>query len=98
MTTPEIGGSVRDFIKKNFVVDKRRTLGDDDSLIGNGIVDSTGILELINFIEEKFGLQFEDEELVPENSDSVTKITGFLSKKLLGKSAATTTEGGLGSL
>ncbi len=81
MTTPEITASVREFIKKNFIFDDKKSFSDSESLIGTGIVDSTGILELINFLEESFSLRFEDDDLVGENFDSVEKIAGFVSKK-----------------
>jgi acyl carrier protein len=92
MPTSEFSESVRNFIRKNYIFDKRKTLADDESLIGSGIVDSTGILELINFLEEKFDVQFEDEELVPENFDSVINITAFLSRKVPGNSATAKAE------
>jgi len=56
-------------------------LGDDESLLGTGVIDSTGVLELIGFLEEKFQLTFDDNELVAENFDTVLKITAFLQKK-----------------
>jgi acyl carrier protein len=50
--------------------------------LGAGIIDSTGVLELIGYLEEKFQLQFGDDELVAENFDTIIKITAFLKKKL----------------
>jgi len=82
MNTPDVRTLVRDFIQTNYIFDRKKVLSDEESLIGTGIVDSTGILELINFVEEKFGLQFEDDELVPENFGSVTRITEFMVRKL----------------
>ena len=47
----------------------------------NGILDSTGVLELVGFLEEKFGIRVEDDELVPDNMNSLEKITLYISKK-----------------
>lgn len=57
-------------------------LNRDDSLLGLGIIDSTGVLELVAFIEKSFGLKVDDRELVPENLDSIENIVSFVSKKL----------------
>jgi acyl carrier protein len=78
MKADEVKVGVRDFIRTNFLFDDKRVVGDDESLLGSGIVDSTGILELISFLEEKFGLKFKDYELVADNFDSITKIAVFL--------------------
>jgi acyl carrier protein len=53
----------------------------DDSLLGRGIVNSTGILEIIMFVEEQFGLKVDDREMIPDNFDSVNKIAAFVQSK-----------------
>jgi len=73
---------VRDFVQKNFIFDTSTVVTDDESLLGTGVIDSTGVLELIGYLEDKFQLTFEDSELVSENFDSILKITAFLQKKL----------------
>ncbi len=73
---------VRDFIQQNFIFDAAIVLNDNDSLLGSGVIDSTGVLELIGFLEEKFQLHFGDEELIAENFDNVEKITAFILKKI----------------
>ncbi len=55
---------------------------DADSFMEKGIVDSTGILELLEFIEEKFEIKVEDEEVIPDNLDSLAKLTEFITRKL----------------
>jgi acyl carrier protein len=55
---------------------------DQDSFLEKGIIDSTGILELLEFIEEKFEIKVEDEEVVPDNLDSLKKLTDFITRKL----------------
>jgi acyl carrier protein len=56
-------------------------LKDDTSLLDEGIMDSNGALELVSFLEETFGITVEDEELIPENLDSVDNLVGYLKKK-----------------
>lgn len=73
---------LKNFIKENFIAGRSETdLAPDDSLIDSGIIDSTGILELVLFIEEKFEIAVDDEELVPENLDSLNNLTSFLKQK-----------------
>jgi len=74
--------TVRDFIQQNFIFDPTTAIKDDESLLGSGIIDSTGVLELIGYLEEKFQLTFENSELIGENFDSILKITRFLQNKL----------------
>ena len=81
MTNDEIKRQVREFISKNFLFDAKRTVGDDESLLGSGIVDSTGVLELVGFLEGKFNVKFKDEELVGDNFDSIAKISSFILRK-----------------
>jgi len=78
----EIKEKIKNFISDNFMVELNDNLSDDDSLLDKGIIDSTGVLELILFIEENFKIKIKDEEIVPENLDSFNKIDIFLSKKL----------------
>ena len=81
MSHEHIRAEVHDFIRKNFIYSDNKKLNDDDSLLGSGVVDSTGVLELIVFLEEKFRVKFADNELLAENFDSVNKITSFVSRK-----------------
>jgi len=70
------------FIKENFIAGRKDvSLGPDESLIESGIIDSTGVLELVMFIEETFSIEVADEELVPENLDTINNLVKFLSKK-----------------
>lgn len=73
---------LRLFILENFLFsDDQSELNDDDSFLEEEIIDSTGILEVIEFLEEEEGIKVEDEELVPDNLDSVDKIVSFVNKK-----------------
>ena len=59
----------------------RSALGDEESFLDRGIIDSTGVLELIMFLEEQFGVTISDEELLPENLDSISRLTAFVERK-----------------
>jgi len=77
--------SVSGFIIQNFLFgDASKMPSASDSLIGKGILDSTGILELIDFLEKEFGIVVEDHETVPDNLDSIDNIIGFIGKKKAG--------------
>ncbi len=56
-------------------------MSDDDSLLEKGIIDSTGVLELVGFIEENFHVAVKDDELLPENLDSVERLIAFVTRK-----------------
>jgi len=75
--------AIRNFIFENFILDAEDNLKDDDSLLEKGVIDSTGVLELVAFIEEKYGFTVEDEELVPENLDSIRNIAEFILRKTM---------------
>lgn len=77
-----IEDKIRAYILENFLfTDDQSELSNSDSFLEKGIVDSTGILEIITFIEDEFKLKVDDEEMVPENLDSVDCIINFLNSK-----------------
>jgi len=78
---------VRNFIVENFLFGDASGLEDTTSFLESGIIDSTGILELVNFLSETFTVTVADEELVPENLDSINNVAAYLQMKL-GKSNA----------
>jgi acyl carrier protein len=78
---PEYETEIRQFIADRFLFGEDKKLGDDDSLLEAGIIDSTGILELINHLEERYKIKVNDDELVPENLDTIASISAFLGKK-----------------
>ena len=79
----DIKGQVRNYISDNFVMGSNAAkFADGDSFLDLHIIDSTGFLELITFLEEKFGIQIEDDEMVPENLDSLNNIDAYVGKKL----------------
>jgi acyl carrier protein len=73
---------LRQFIRDNFLFGLQgESFSDDDSLLEKRIIDSTGVLELIAFLEENFGVKVQDDELLPENLDSINRLVRFLDKK-----------------
>ena len=81
MSEETISRTVSRFIKSNFLFDENAELGDQKSLLGSGVIDSTGVLELISFLEQRFNVKFNDSELVVENFDTVEKIEKFVIRK-----------------
>ena len=76
-----IATSLREFINENFLFGVEVSISDDDSLVEQGIVDSTGVLELITHLESTYDISIEDTELVPENLDSINNLTRFITSK-----------------
>ena len=73
---------IRQFIFENFLFDaENNALDNNDSFLEKGIIDSTGILEVINWMEETFGFEVDDLELIPENLDSVNSLADFIKRK-----------------
>ena len=77
----EVSALIRQFIVENFLFGEDGNLKEETSFLESGIIDSTGILELVSFLEEKFGIAVADEELVPENLDSIANVVAYLQKK-----------------
>ena len=80
---PAIETDVREFVTDNFLFGRTNVLLDgDDSLLEEGLIDSTGVLELVTFIEDRFDVTVEDEELVPDNLDSINRLITFIEGKV----------------
>jgi len=78
----DIMRKVKEFFENNFLSLEGDMIIDDDlSFFENGVIDSTGVLELIDFLEENFSIVIEDEEVVPDNLDSFNKIVSFVLRK-----------------
>jgi acyl carrier protein len=78
----DIKQAVRTYVEQNFLVGSDTRIGDGDSLLQLQIVDSTGFLELVNFIESSFGVKVGDDEMVPENLETIDSIDDFVRRKL----------------
>ena len=82
ITDASIKDKIKIFITEKFLLgDKFKTPNEDQSFLEKGIIDSTGILELVSFIEETFGVKLEDEELIPDNLDSLNNLSEFIKQK-----------------
>jgi acyl carrier protein len=79
----DIKQQIIDFISTNFLFDdEQKEIDEKASLLETGVIDSTGVLELIAYIEETFNIKVEDEEIVPENLDTILDITYYIKQKL----------------
>ena len=78
----ETRDKIRAFIMENFLFGNDQGLNDDTSLLDEGVIDSTGILELVSFLEEEFGISVEDDEILPENLDSIKNVVAYLERKM----------------
>lgn len=79
MSTEQI---MRNYILENYLfTDDQSALANKDSFMEKGFIDSTGILEVIFFLEDELGVKVEDEEMIPENLDSVDNIVAFVAAK-----------------
>jgi acyl carrier protein len=78
----EISAAVRKFISDNFLFrEGLEAIADDASFLDAGIIDSTGVLELVSYLEETWGIVVADEEMMPENFDSIRGIVAYLQRK-----------------
>lgn len=76
---------VRDFVLKTFPIARKRQITNSDPLLESGLVDSQGVLEVVGFIEREFAIVVEDEELSPENFQTIDRIATFTQNKSLAK-------------
>jgi acyl carrier protein len=78
----DMRGVLRTFILENYLfTDDQAALGDDDSFLDNGILDSMGVLELISLLEDDLSIPVAGDEVVPENLDSINKVLAFIKTK-----------------
>ena len=88
--------TVRQFIEENFLYQSGLdSFSDDTSFLGAHLIDSTGILELVHFLEQTFGIRIADEDMLPENLDSVSRIGAYVRRKQ-GSGEALATAGAAG--
>jgi acyl carrier protein len=77
----ELKQTIRDFVTRNFYVAEPAALDDRASLLEQGVIDSTGVLEVIMYLESTFGIAVEDSEMLPENLDSIDALAAFVERK-----------------
>jgi acyl carrier protein len=80
-TMEDVQQRVKRFVMENFFVSDPSEIGDDTSLIATGMVDSTGMLEVITFLESEFGVRVRDQEMVPGNLETIGRIAAFVERK-----------------
>ena len=80
-----IESRVREYISANFLYGSPDRLGASDSLLDAGVIDSTGAMELVTFIETEFAIEVSDSDLTPENLDSIGAISAFIARRLAAK-------------
>lgn len=82
MTESRHRNEVRAFVIQNFMFGRGDHLQDEESFLESGLIDSTGVLELVGFLESTYGITVADEDLVPANLDSVARVCRFVEHKL----------------
>ena len=80
----DIGRDLRQFVRESFLFGQEITFSDDESFLELGLIDSTGVLELVAFLEGEYQVRVEDDELVPENLDSIGSLVRFIESKRQG--------------
>jgi acyl carrier protein len=84
MQTTNIEQEIRAFLANNFPFGRGEGLRDEEPLLGN-VIDSTGVMELVMFLQERFAITVEDDEVTTDNLDSLKNVVGFVEKKLRSK-------------
>jgi acyl carrier protein len=84
MQTTDVEREIRSFLVNNYLFGRSEALRDDESLLDN-VIDSTGVLELVVFLQDTFAITVEDEEVAPDNLESVRAVVAFVEKKLRDK-------------
>ena len=73
---------VRQFILKQFPLARKKQINDSDPLLESGIIDSLGVLELVGFIDQKFSVTVQDEDLVPDNFQTIERVAAFIKRQI----------------
>jgi acyl carrier protein len=77
----DIKQRLRAFVAKNFYLPDPESFDDASSLLDRGVIDSTGVLELVTFVEDAYGVQVADDDIVPGNFDSIDALAAFVARK-----------------
>ena len=81
MTEDALTRRLREFVAKNFYLADPSSFDDASSFLDRGVIDSTGVLELVSFVEGEYGITVADEDIVPANFDSIDALAGFVARK-----------------
>jgi len=79
---------IQSFILRQFPVARKRKLDSSTPLLNSGVIDSQGVLEVVAFLEQTFGIQISDEELLPENFASIRSLASFVTRKFAPREVA----------
>ncbi len=85
METTKYTNEIQNYIVNNFLFGDAGSLQDSTSFMESGILDSTGVLELVTFLETTYGVKVQDKEMVPENLDSLNRVSAFVARKVAEK-------------
>jgi acyl carrier protein len=85
METTKYTSEIRNYIVSNFLFGDAGSLQDSTSFMESGTLDSTGVLELVTFLETTYGIKVQDKEMVPENLDSLDRVSAFVARKVAEK-------------
>lgn len=85
----DVISEIKSFVVSNFLFGRDDGLNESQSFLDSGIIDSTGVLELVSFIEQRFGFTVADQELLPENLDSLRNLGAFVARKRAAMTAGT---------
>jgi acyl carrier protein len=81
MAGNQLNSEIREFILEKFPLARKQQLKDSDALLETGILDSLGVLDLVTFLEQQFSITVADDELVPENFQTVERIVAFVKRR-----------------
>lgn len=84
----DVASRIKEFVVSNFYVSDPAELTPSTELVGSGLIDSTGMLEVVSFLETEFGIKIRDEEMLPENLGSIGQIAAFVGRKRAAGAAA----------
>lgn len=79
--TQDLSQPIRDFVERRFPLVKSQGLDNDANLLDGGAIDSMGLLDVVGFLEERFGIEVDDDDLAPENFQSITDLARFVESK-----------------
>jgi acyl carrier protein len=81
MSAPSVDARIRAYLVEHFPSARNHALGEDDHLLANGILDSLGVLDLVGYLEQEFGIAVSDDDLVPEHFETIRRLTAFVADK-----------------
>ncbi len=81
MSVQPLGARIRQYLIEHFPSARNHPVGEDDQLLANGILDSLGVLDLVGYLEQEFGIAVSDEDLVPEHFETLRHLTAFVRGK-----------------